>query len=211
MINQLKKYFQDRHLPGDPAHEQLSCFIRRDRANREYNSVEYRDSAVLVILFEKNNVWYNVLIERQKYNGTHSQQMAFPGGKMDEQDKTLAHTALREAVEEIGIDQSKLEIIGQLSRVVIPVSKHLVHPFVAWYQGNENDFIKNDFEVHDIVAYPIQELLIPEAIKEAKVEIYQQSKSTVPCFIINNKVVWGATSMILNEMRSILLEIDFEG
>ena len=62
------------------------------------------DAAVLILLYPLNGSIHTVLIQRQSYDGVHSAQISFPGGKTDLSDESYIHTALREAKEEIGID-----------------------------------------------------------------------------------------------------------
>lgn len=206
MIQKLKTALSEQTLPGDDAHLMLSS-MKRVAANKTPDLSLYRTSAVLILLYKKDREWHNVLIQRPKYEGKHSNQIAFPGGKKEEGDDSTEVTALREAQEEIGIHIDKTEIIGKLSRLTIPVSLHVVHPYVAIYHGTEDDFEADQHEVDGIITYPIKEILTPNCITKAPVEIYKQTQSTVPCFIIQDKIVWGATSMMLNELRLLLLEL----
>ena len=82
-----------------------------------------------------------ILIERSKYKGTHSQQIAFPGGKMDSSDLNLEETARRESFEEIGFGLSEGRLIGDLSEVYIPVSGFRVKPFVFIHEKFPLDYL----------------------------------------------------------------------
>ena len=72
-----------------------------------------------------------VLILRNTYNGVHSGQIGFPGGKFQPNDVSLEKTAIRETSEEIGIPEQSIEIIKQLTEVYIPPSNFYVQPFLG--------------------------------------------------------------------------------
>jgi len=78
------------------------------------------DSAVMIILYIKNKELYTSIIKRSVYDGKHSGQMALPGGKYQESDKSLINTAIRETNEEIGVNIKESEILGNLTSLIIP-------------------------------------------------------------------------------------------
>lgn len=90
--------------------------------------------------------------------------MSFPGGKMDPEDSSLLHTALRETQEEIGLDPKEIEILGELNQIL---SKNLilVTPFVGWISNNLN-LNMNRREVDEILSVPLR--LFIEAKKHLK-------------------------------------------
>ena len=94
--------------------------------------VDYRLSAVLLLLFPYKDDIYFVLTERQDYDGKHAGQISFPGGKAEPFDKNTAETALRETQEEIGVLPTAITILGRLTEVYIPVSNFLIHPYVGY-------------------------------------------------------------------------------
>ena len=85
-----------------------------------------KKAAVMMLFYPKNKETHLVLIVRNSYPGVHSSQIAFPGGKVEIEDASLAHTALRETEEEIGVDRNKIEIIKSFTDVYIPPSNFLV-------------------------------------------------------------------------------------
>ena len=130
---------------------------------------------------------------------THSGQMSFPGGKHDQTDFDLRHTALRETQEEIGVDPNGINIIGQATPLYIPVSNFLAHPYVG-VMDHRPEFIKEEREVAEIVTTPLLDLI--EYVEPSSIDIpYGQGLvlKNVPYFDVKGKVVWGATSMMLNE------------
>ena len=92
---------------------------------------DHRKGAVLMLFYSDETGAFVPFIKRPEYDGVHSGQVALPGGKMDPGDSDLSFTALREAKEEIGVDPSKIELLGKLTEVYIPPSNFLVSPFIG--------------------------------------------------------------------------------
>lgn len=160
-------------------------------------------SSVLILLYPKNNSIYFVLIERPKYQGTHSGQISFPGGKIDANDLSPSYTAIRETFEEIGVNISQENIIAQLTSLYIPASNFEVFPFLAWCNF-QPVFIPNKREVAAILETPISMILNNENISNIDVPIFNGLTYNAPCFNLLGKNVWGATAMILSELKEII-------
>ena len=94
-------------LPGEQAHALLMPVNRPFTSSILNSGIAYRDCGVGVILYPELNSIYCVLIKRQEYEGIHSAQISFPGGKMDKDDVDLEFTARRECFEEINFFQRK--------------------------------------------------------------------------------------------------------
>jgi 8-oxo-dGTP pyrophosphatase MutT (NUDIX family) len=190
-------------LPGEQAH--LEMLPYREATSKMLESVEeFRESAVSILLFHEEAELRSVLIQRPKYQGSHSGQIAFPGGKRDETDRDLIHTALREMHEEIGFHDPQIFHLGALSRVFIPVSRFLVYPNVFYSQA-EPKFIPDPREVEDILTFPLAHICEPHSITTTDIRMDQgMTLKNIPCFMINQRIVWGATALIMNELRRIL-------
>lgn len=192
-------------LPGDFAHKEM--YPMRKTINQvDLTTANYRTSAVLALMFQESKSIKMVLTQRQNYKGKHGGQISFPGGKREEHDLDNLATALRETEEEIGVDSKSVQIIGKLTDVYIPVSNFLVHPYVG-YCHERPHFIKSHYEVKEIVCFNIQDLLEDsnKTLSDIKT-IEGHILKNVPCFILEEKIVWGATSLILNEIKHILLK-----
>ncbi len=164
-----------------------------------------RDAAVLVLLYpNKENEICILLTKRASYNGTHSGQISFPGGKKESQDKDLLETAIREAKEEIGIHPAKIKAIKALSKTYIPPSNFWVYPFLAY--AEETPSFKNNYEVETILEIPLKELLETNNIFQKTITTSYMNDANVPCFKLNNEIVWGATAMILSELKDLILQ-----
>ncbi len=201
-IENLKTNLQ-KPLPGVEAQFEMAHVKREKVLANSDESQKYRPSAVLILLFpnEQNQISV-LLIERMTYNGHHSGQIAFPGGKAEPSDKDLEETALREFFEETGADVSPT-VIGQLTPVYIPVSKFMVQPFVSFVEQKPN-FSASAYEVNELIEWEINHLLDPDIIKETIIEPTPGYKIKTPYFDVQGKVLWGATAMMLNELKWLL-------
>lgn len=190
-------------LPGKDVQYQMAHLKREVIDLSQDVTQDYKQSAVLAVIYpnDANDICL-LLIERSAYNGHHSKQIALPGGKKDEADLDLQATALREFFEETGSDLTP-EFIGSLSSICIPISKFVVYPFVAMLNTKPN-FTIDTREVNELIEWPITELLKPENKKITKLEFKTNYFVDAPYFDVNGKVLWGATAMMLNELKVVL-------
>jgi 8-oxo-dGTP pyrophosphatase MutT (NUDIX family) len=162
-----------------------------------------RKAAVLALFYpnEKEETTF-ILIERARYEGTHSAQISFPGGKTDISDINLQETALREAFEEVGVLPKSIEIIRELTDVYIPPSNFLATPFMAFLE-KEPKFVIN-YEVENTIEVLVADLLNESSLTMVNLTTSYMKNTDVPCFKLNGYVVWGATAMILSEIKELL-------
>lgn len=187
-------------LPGIDVQFEMAHVNRLKMRYDELDRSAYRQSAVLLLLYPNAaGEACILLIERVTYNGHHSGQIAFPGGKTEESDASAQQTALREFFEETG---SSLEpvVIGELTPVHIPVSSFVVHPFVA-YTMEKPAFSVSSREVAQLLELRLSDLLDPALVKETTIEPAPGMKIKTPYFDVQGKIVWGATAMMLNEFK----------
>lgn len=195
-----------KNLPGEAAH--LMMFPKRKGASVvKKEQKNFKKAGVLLLVNLKNEKFPTItLTERQSYKGAHSGQISFPGGKMEETDRNLMDTALRETEEEIGVTPHQINVLGELTELYIPVSNFLVQPFVAITNESLN-YIPEEKEVKQIIDFPIIELLKEDAIIPTSVKAGETlTLKNIPAFIYQEKIIWGATALILNEFRIILKE-----
>lgn len=191
-------------IPGAEAHQLMAPVNRVIDPNQIPGKENFRESAVALIITEVKGSLHSVLIQRPEYDGVHSKQIALPGGKRDLEDFDLEATARRETHEEINLRPERLELINSLSPIYIPVSQFKVQPFV-FYAQELDELIPEEREVDEILIYPITELLDSKNIRKQDMVFSNNFKQKdVPYFSIQNKVVWGATAMILSEFRHII-------
>jgi 8-oxo-dGTP pyrophosphatase MutT (NUDIX family) len=145
-----------------------------------------------------------VLTERRSYDGHHSGEVSFPGGKAEPDDIDSAATALREATEEVGLDPiaAGVRVVGRLDEVFIPVSDFRIVPIVAVAERSPA-LRPNPAEVARILTPPVTAFL-----PDADVEIVERTIRDWPLryggYRIDGLHVWGATARILGQLGAIL-------
>lgn len=162
-----------------------------------------RQSSVLILLYEKDGKVFIPLIQRPEYEGVHSGQIALPGGKVEPSDTDVQATALRETFEEIGIGPEHITVLGQLTPVFIPPSRFWVN-VVLGYSQKMPPFIPDKREVASVLEYPLDQLEQLAFIEEREVMRAQQWKMKAPGYVFQDHFIWGATSMILTELRELI-------
>ncbi|MBX2841320.1 MAG: CoA pyrophosphatase [Flammeovirgaceae bacterium] len=203
MINQIISKLQIRlktDLPGKIAHDLMSSPGRLVR--EKIKPINPRISAVLILLFPKENLIKVPLILRPQYDGVHSGQIAFPGGRREDIDKDVIDTALRETFEEIGVLIPRSQVIGELSQLYIPPSNSLVTPVVA-YSKNSLEYEIDTTEVDKVFDVPLHNFKRPENRKMVPLNV-RGFKFIAPSFQVSGQTVWGATAMMISELIMIL-------
>jgi len=169
----------------------------RDGLLKTNEGTNYRQSAVLIALFPDNDKINTLLIKRTTYDGVHSGQVSFPGGKYEDTDESLIQTALREAQEEVGIDPLKVEVLGTLTPLFIPVSNMEVLPVIGLLQEKPALHLNHE-EVEFTIQVPIGHLKNPENHLR-KIIYVREHQIEAPYFKVDCEDVWGATAMIISE------------
>ena len=193
-------------LPGFDAQKIMSPSIR-DHALKTSDPTIARDSSVLLLFYPKNGQLHLPFMKRTKGSTSHSGQISLPGGKYEESDENRTVTAIRETNEELGVDSESINVLGSLTELYIPVSNFMVLP-VLGYCEKRPDFNLNEFEVEEIIEMPVSQLLAEENISEYTIE-KNGFNILAPYFDAKGHKVWGATAMILSELREILLRAGF--
>ena len=170
--------------------------------DKSYTEKKPRNAAVLMLVYPKNGIAHLALIVRNTYPGVHSSQIGFPGGKEELEDGTLEFTALRETEEEVGVQMHKVEVIRQCSEIYIPPSNFLVTPYLG-FSTEILQFSPNPDEVKRVLELPIHQLLNDEIIVQTKMTTSYATNIDVPAFQVEKYVVWGATAMMLSELKEL--------
>jgi len=161
-------------------------------------------SAVMVLFFHDDNVLKMIVIRRSVYVGIHSGQIAFPGGRYEEEDGDVRTTALREIEEEIGITKDKIEIIGRLSDIYVPPSNFLISVFVG-YIDKKPIYKIDEREVNEVIEIPFADFFKPEVIKQKDFYVNSiKTASKAPYYDVSNAEIWGASAMVISELLDIL-------
>ncbi len=191
-------------LPGDLAHQDLAPLKRLKHRLKIAENTNPVEASVAVVLFPSKNKIKSILIKRPVYRGHHSGQISFPGGKR-ELSESLIETAIRECKEEIGLQLSKKEMLFKLSDIYIPVSNFMISPNVFVLDQEPKGLKPDKREVEEIILFDTDVLLDKKVRKSKDIRITSQLRQKdVPYFDIQQKVVWGATAMILSELAFLL-------
>ncbi|MEZ4796251.1 MAG: CoA pyrophosphatase [Flavobacteriaceae bacterium] len=192
-------------LPAEASQFKMSPPFRRELISRYKKAMKDAKRAGVLAMFYPNstNETHLVLILRKTYKGVHSAQIGFPGGKFEDDDKTLKQTAIRETWEEIGVPEHEIKIVKQMTEVYIPPSNFYVQPFIGITEVTPK-FMKQDEEVEDIVEVSLAHFLDENNVGNKLVATSYTEKIEVPAYVLNGHVVWGATAMMLSEIKDII-------
>lgn len=184
---------------------------------QKYDSIHYnipflKSAAILIMILKKSNDFYFVMTARSKNLTKHNGEMSFPGGKFDpDQDQHLLDTALRETKEEIGIDRSVIDILGEINDLPT-FTGYNIHPYIAYVDSDVQSiqFQKNEDEVDEIVLIPLQFIknlpnFTENTFKPPSSKTYrflsftfQDSENSKPHYI------WGASAHIIADFMKIV-------
>lgn len=198
LLESLKIQLQQ-SLPGEEIRHRLSPPYRPPLSKEEILSRHPNIGGVLVLLYNKSDTLHLVLTERKQYEGVHGGQMSLPGGRKDDTDSTLIHTALRETEEEVGVEAASINILGSLTELYIPPSNFLVYPSVG-FSPAVNTFQPQKEEVEKVVEIPVEFFLDDANIHpQTRIRLHNGNYVTVPSYIFNQHIIWGATALMLHE------------
>lgn len=195
-------------LPAEVSQFKMVPPFRQELVRQQKEAMRNAKKAGVMALFypNLNQQTHLVLILRKTYKGVHSAQVAFPGGKLESQDRNLEAAAVRETFEEIGVPIQEIQVLKQLTEVYIPPSNFFVQPFLGVLKATPN-FKKQDEEVEAIMEISLSHFLDDGIIINKTVSTSYNVDVEVPAFQLNNHVVWGATAMMLSEIKDLLKQM----
>lgn len=177
----------------------------RGNFSENYKTEATREAAVMAIVSPIDGIAHLTLIIRSIYDGAHSGQVAFAGGKREPEDANLLETAYREVHEEIGVSPEDLICLRALTSLYVPVSDFRIYPYLA-YAEKKLSYIPQESEVDQVITLPLEALFSKETIQKTKIILGDHSTIKVPAFVLDDYTIWGATSMILNELKQIIVK-----
>jgi len=196
-------------LPGEASHVKMAPDFRIEELRRARNENKNPKKAGVMALFYpdiQNETHLLLILRRPHPKDVHSNQIGFPGGKVERRDIDMEATALRETWEEVGVFPEHIEVVRAFSAIYIPPSNFEVHPFMGLYRKTE-PFVPQESEVAALIEVSLSDFLDDTHLfTETLTTSYAQNVS-VPAFKLNGYTVWGATGMMLNEMRTLLKEV----
>jgi 8-oxo-dGTP pyrophosphatase MutT (NUDIX family) len=195
-------------LPAESSQFKMAPPFRIELLQKHKDAMQYAKKAGVLALFYPDSTHQTnlVLILRKTYEGVHSAQVGFPGGKLEESDSSLEDAALRETFEEIGVPIQHIKVLNQLTQVYIPPSNFYVQPFLGITQKTPI-FIIDESEVETVIEVPLSHFIDDAVVISKMVSTSYKVEVEVPAFKLNNYIVWGATAMILSEIKDLLKQL----
>ncbi|MDO1511759.1 CoA pyrophosphatase [Maribacter confluentis] len=199
---------KDLPLPGEASQYKMAPQGRvADLKQINLTQKNPRKAAVMALFYPSEEKKTNLLlILRKTYKGVHSNQVGFPGGKVERIDNGLLNTALRETHEEVGVEPKDVTVVKELSTIFIPPSNFMVQPYMGLYK-EPKPFRKQDKEVETILEVPLLDFMDEKKIVTKKLTTSYASNIEVPAFKLNGYIVWGATAMMLSEIKELLKQV----
>jgi len=175
--------------------------ILSSRKRRVIEHPPFSHAAVLVPLFQKGGDCHLLFTKRSEQVKYHKSEISFPGGVVDEEDRELINTALREAHEEIGLKESDVQIIGLLDDIVT-TTEFIVTPIVGLFPYPYR-FKVSEVEIAELIEVPLSFLLVGDNRSER--EIFRGDQKEVVYFYQYGKhTIWGATARILKQFLDLI-------
>ena len=192
-------------LPAEASQFKMSPTFRLEQIEKyKEKMVNAKQSAVLALFYpDLKQQTKLALILRRPYNGVHSAQISFPGGKVEDGDVNLEFTAIRETHEEIGVLPEQITIIKELTQVYIPPSNFTVQPYLG-FSVKTPRFVLQEEEVDDLLEVSLIDFINEANVVNKTVLTSYNVDVEVPAFLLNGHIVWGATAMMLNEVKDLL-------
>lgn len=154
---------------------------------------EGRHSAVLMLFGEGPDPDL-LMIQRAARMRAHAGQPAFPGGAVDPSDPDARSAAVREAVEETGLDPSGVRVLGQLPDLWLSVSGFVVTPVIAWWERPSEVWAREPDEVESVTRVRLADLIDPAH----RVSVRHPSGYVGAGFRVNDMLVWGFTGGLID-------------
>lgn len=192
-------------LPGESVQFKMAPMERLQELKREAQNIDIARRAGVMSLFypAEDSQTRLILILRKTYKGVHSAQVGFPGGKLELEDNDIQEAALRETEEEVGVARETISVLKKLTEIYIPPSNFFVQPFLG-ITTQLPKFIPQEEEVEALIEVTLEDFMDDMNITTQILSTSYATSLEVPAFKLNGHIVWGATAMMLNEVRELL-------
>ncbi|PCM43335.1 NUDIX hydrolase [Marinobacter sp. ANT_B65] len=169
--------------------------------------LNYPEAGILVPVTDDPGNPEMIFTLRSENLSTHSGQVAYPGGKRDPGDLSLAATALRETHEEIGLPPDQVEIISPLGQVM---SRHgiLVTPYVG-VVPEEHPLAPNPAEIDSVFRVPLS-FFLEDRRERTDVLPFQNQTIHVPCYRWERYQIWGLSAVVLVDFLNAVYDADID-
>lgn len=181
--------------PAIPDLEKRIRAVLDARPHRTQDLPPGRPAAVLLMLFERDGEPWLVFTRRTQHVAHHKGEISFPGGGRDDEDTDLESTALRETVEELGIDRSVITVVGRLDELPTFVTGYNVTPYVA-VVPEQHSYQPSDVEIEEVIELPVEELA---RVGRREVIVRRGFPIETNVFETRGHFIWGLTGAILRQ------------
>ena len=195
-------------MPGEASHYKMEPEVRKQlRESKKFSVQQAKKAAVLALFYpDPDHTTRLLFILRKRYPGVHSNQVGFPGGKVEDEDLDLVETAKRETHEEVGVHPTSVEIVKSLSKVYIPPSNFLVQPFLGIMERPAS-FVIDTKEVEEIIEVALTDIMNSDNLMMQRLTTSYANKIQVPAFKLKGYTVWGATAMMVSEIKDLIEKV----
>lgn len=173
---------------------------RPRRLPRELVPSGFRAAAVLVALFPDDDAVRMILTHRSDALPAHGGEISFPGGRQEPGEAALA-AALRESEEEVGLEVSRVEVLGELDEVW-SIGGYVVRPFVGWVEGRPT-LVPDAGEIQAILLPRLRDLAAPGCHRRSHIEA-GGARFPVHHYTLGEAVVWGLTGGLVHRLLGLL-------
>ncbi len=197
-VNKMKLPGQEVQLKMAPM-SRLEVLSAKNKDEKKWNQ-----AGVMALFYPTSTDQTNlILILRKTYKGVHSAQVGFPGGRLEPEDSSIMAAALRETEEEVGVSRNDILVLKRLTEIYIPPSNFFVQPFMGITTLHPS-FIPQEDEVEALIEVSLPDFMNDKNIVKEILTTSYMEELEVPAFKLNGHIVWGATAMMLNEVREML-------
>jgi 8-oxo-dGTP pyrophosphatase MutT (NUDIX family) len=179
--------------------ETIRTLLAVPEAEQEIPEGTWRRASVLSLFMEREGELSLLFTRRTTHVMDHKGQVSFPGGAVEPEDQSLEAAALRETLEEIGIQSSDIEILGR-SRDMFTISGWWITPVVGWY-AHQNGYTLNPAEVSRVFSIPA-DWLCRKANWDVKTYVRNGVLRTNVIFYhsYDGETLWGITAQLVHDL-----------
>ncbi|MEO0527805.1 MAG: CoA pyrophosphatase [Bacteroidota bacterium] len=196
-------------LPGASSHYKMAPVerVQELKAIKARKTTPKKAGVMALFYSDVDDYTRLLLILRKTYQGVHSNQIGFPGGKVERSDADLLATALRETEEEVGANPIHIHVVRSLTRIYIPPSNFEVQPYIGLYD-KKAPFKIQETEVEALVEVPLTDFMDDSKVVNQRLTTsYSKQQIAVPAYKLNGYTVWGATAMMLSEIKELFKQV----
>jgi len=185
-------------LPGISGQREMMPSYRSAVRLEDIEPLQPRKAGVIIHIFQGPQELEVLYMKRPAYDGTHSGQISFPGGELEEYDQDLRAAAFRECEEEVNLGPGEQEFFRALSWLYIPPSNFYVEPFITL--GTAAPMVELDpREVDRVFSIPLSKLIDGSLVQQTSIKT-TYGTLVVPAYHWDGEIIWGATAMMTAEL-----------